>query len=110
MLRRLLAWCLASSLLVVAFATPRAQTTATPITAKPNYELAADWTAEKVRRLVFDTTVTPDPSSPTDALGLPTGYIKSPAFGTADRNRDYPVPFTGLTGGRTFRFAVGIRF
>ena len=54
--RRLLTWCLASLILVAALAAPRAQTAGTT---KPNYELAADWTAQKVGRLVFDTTVTP---------------------------------------------------
>jgi dipeptidyl aminopeptidase/acylaminoacyl peptidase len=54
--RRTITWCLAASFLVLAFAAPRAQTGNTP---KPNYELAADWTAQKVGRLVFDTTVTP---------------------------------------------------
>ena len=58
----------------------------------------------------FNTTVLPDKNGPTDALGLPTGYVQGPSFGTADRNRDYPLPFTGLTGGRTVRLAVGIRF
>src|SRR5262245_18359390 len=54
--RRLLTWSLASALFVVAFAVPRAETPTTP---KPNYDLAANWTALKVGRLVFDTTVTP---------------------------------------------------
>src|SRR5262245_59784299 len=56
MSRRTITWCLAASFLVVAFAAPGAQTVNTP---KPNYELAADWTAQKVGRLVFDTSVTP---------------------------------------------------
>src|SRR5712691_11719179 len=54
--RRLVTWCLAASFLFAAFAAPRAQTATTP---KPNYVLAADWTSQKVGRLVFDTTVTP---------------------------------------------------
>src|SRR5207244_12778842 len=54
--RRLLTWSLASALFVAAFAAPRAKTPTRP---KPNYELAANWTAQKVGRLVFDTTVTP---------------------------------------------------
>jgi len=58
----------------------------------------------------WNDEVQPDPNSPVDALGLPTGYIKGPSFGQADRNRDYPIPFTGLTGGRTLRVAVGFRF
>ena len=57
--RRFLTWSLAAAFLIVAFASPRAQSTAPSNAPKPNYGLAADWTAEKVRRLVFDTTVTP---------------------------------------------------
>jgi dipeptidyl-peptidase-4 len=56
MTRRLATWCLAMSFLAVAFATPYAESTPGP---KPNYELASDWTAQKVGRLLFDTTVTP---------------------------------------------------
>src|SRR5213596_1191354 len=54
--RRLTLWLFA--LLVIAFglATPRADNTNVP---KANYELASEWTAQKVGRLVFDTTVTP---------------------------------------------------
>ena len=54
--RRLLTWCLASALFIAAFAVPHAET---PAASKPNYDLAANWTAQKVGRLVFDTTVTP---------------------------------------------------
>jgi len=54
--RRLFTWCLVSVLFVAAFAAPRAETPNAP---KPNYDLAANWTAQKVGRLVFDTTVTP---------------------------------------------------
>jgi dipeptidyl aminopeptidase/acylaminoacyl peptidase len=51
--RSVLALCLA-----VAFATipTLAQNPAAP---KPNYDLAAQWTSEKVAKLVFDTSVTP---------------------------------------------------
>ncbi|HYM23257.1 MAG TPA: DPP IV N-terminal domain-containing protein [Vicinamibacterales bacterium] len=55
-MRRLFTWCLASVFLAAAFATPSAQISRTPT---PNYELAADWTAQKVGRLVFDTNVAP---------------------------------------------------
>ena len=54
--RRLLTWCLASALFIAAFAVPHAES---PAASKPNYDLAANWTAQKVGRLVFDTTVTP---------------------------------------------------
>jgi dipeptidyl aminopeptidase/acylaminoacyl peptidase len=53
--RRLAFWCLAASFLLAAAAAPLAQ----PSSPKPNYELASEWTTQKVGRLVFDTTVTP---------------------------------------------------
>jgi hypothetical protein len=58
----------------------------------------------------WNTTVTPDPDSPVDALGLPTGYIKGSRFRKAEANTDFPIPFQGETGGRTYRVAVGFRF
>ncbi len=53
--------------------------------------------------IAWDTTVTPDPNSPKDALGLPTGFIKSANFGKAQSNLNYPIP-------REYRFSAGIRF
>ena len=58
----------------------------------------------------FNTTIVPDESSPKDSLGLPTGFIRTPRFGQADSPRDFPAPFTGFTGGRSVRLAVGFRF
>jgi len=58
----------------------------------------------------YNTTVNPDPNSPLDAMGLPTGYIKGSQFGQATSTSAYPVPFQGQRGGRTFRVAVGFRF
>ena len=58
----------------------------------------------------WDTTVQPDPSSPLDSLGLPTGYVKGPRFGTAVSNASFPAALQGVTGGRTLRLAVGFRF
>ena len=51
--RRLLTWCLAS---VLFFGASRCRAPETPAGPKPNYDLAANWTAQKVGRLVFDTT------------------------------------------------------
>jgi hypothetical protein len=51
-----------------------------------------------------------NPTAPVDALGLPTTYTNSPAFGTARGPGDYPAPLPGETGGRTLRIAAGIRF
>src|ERR1041385_9257512 len=67
-MRRFLGPVLASAFLAAAYIAPSAQTSITPGapaprssrgTPKPNYDLAADWTAQKVGRLVFDTTVAP---------------------------------------------------
>jgi hypothetical protein len=57
----------------------------------------------------FDTTVEPDPASPVDALGLPTGYIRSASFGNARSAGNFPRSL-GVTGGRTFRMSLGFRF
>jgi hypothetical protein len=46
-------------LFVFAVPTLRAQNGAKPEAVAPNYELAAQWTTQKVSRLVFDTSVTP---------------------------------------------------
>jgi hypothetical protein len=62
----------------------------------------------------YNTTITPDPNSPLDALGLPTGYIKGENFGQAQSNTDFPGSQAGLGGevtrGRTFRVSFGVRF
>jgi len=56
-----------------------------------------------------------EPSFPTTAA-LPTRWdcrqdsSGSPRFGQADSPRDYASPFTGATGGRAIRAAVGVRF
>jgi dipeptidyl-peptidase 4 len=56
MQRRLVSWSLPIAFFALAFASPRAQTAPS---VRPNYDLAADWTAQKVGRLVFDTSVAP---------------------------------------------------
>ena len=43
-------------------------------------------------------------------VGLPTGYIKGPRFGTGTATSNYPAPRPGLTGGRTIMAAFGLRF
>jgi hypothetical protein len=58
----------------------------------------------------WDTTVTPDPNSPLDELGQPTGYIRGANFGNATAASHFPRWSTGETGGRTFRIAMGVRF
>jgi carboxypeptidase family protein len=83
----------------------------------PIYRTARPWLKFDVYNLFndlkvikYNTTVTPDPNSPLDAMGLPTGYIKGPLFGQPTSTAAYPVPFQGQRGGRTFRVAFGFRF
>jgi hypothetical protein len=63
-----------------------------------------------MKLISWNTTVQPDPSSPADALGLATGYVKGRAFGQAESNNNFPVPFNGATGGRTILLALGVQF
>ncbi len=53
--------------------------------------------------ITFNTTVRPDPNSPKDAFGLPTGFIKSVNFGKAINTGSYDTP-------REYRFSLGISF
>jgi hypothetical protein len=83
----------------------------------PIYQTARPWLKFDVYNLFndltvirYNTTVTPDPNSPLDSMGLPTGYIKGPQFGQATSTAAYPVAFQGQRGGRTFRVAFGFRF
>ena len=83
----------------------------------PVFRTASPWVKVEILNLTnnqklisFDTTVTPDPNSPLDANGLPTGFIRGPQFGQATNNTDYPVWRPGFTGGRTFLLSAGIRF
>jgi hypothetical protein len=56
----------------------------------------------------YNTTVTADASSPRDALGLPTGYTRGSAFGTA--TADWDANFPHIPRPREFRFSLGFRF
>jgi hypothetical protein len=58
----------------------------------------------------FNTAVRLDPNSPVDALGIPTGFIPDPNFGEPTSSTDYPRPYGGEVGGRTFRMSFGVRF
>jgi hypothetical protein len=73
--------------------------------------------------IAWNTTISQDPTTARDPLGLRTGFRPGNAatFGTATGNtvsnlfstaiNAYPVAFTGApAGGRTFRVAVGFRF
>jgi hypothetical protein len=83
----------------------------------PLYKSARPWVKFDVYNLFndltvirYNTTVNPDPNSPLDDMGLPTGFIKGPQFGQATSTAAYPVPFQGQRGGRTFRVSLGFRF
>jgi hypothetical protein len=83
----------------------------------PIYRTARPWLKFDVYNLFndlkvirYNTTVSGDPNSPLDSMGLPTGYIKGSLFGQATSTSAYPVPFQGQRGGRTFRVAFGFRF
>jgi hypothetical protein len=83
----------------------------------PVYKSARPWLKFDVYNVLndltvirSDTTVNPDPNSPLDAMGLPTGFIKGSQFGQATSTAAYPVPFQGQRGGRTFRVSFGFRF
>jgi hypothetical protein len=58
----------------------------------------------------WNTTVTLDPNSPVDALGIRTGFVRGANFGEATQDTDYPRPYGGEVGGRVFRMAFGLRF
>jgi hypothetical protein len=58
----------------------------------------------------FNTSIRPDPDSPLDALGLPTGFIRGDSFGKPQSTGDFPVSSAGTNGGRAFRMAFGLRF
>ena len=62
------------------------------------------------KQIAWNTTVSQNQSGPKDSLGLATTYTKGGSFGKATSNTQFPVPFQGETGGRTFRMAVGVRF
>jgi len=76
----------------------------------PFFRSLGPWAKVDVRNVLndttlirFRTTVRPDPNSPKDAFGLPTGFIKSSTFGQGRTTADYNTP-------REYRFSVGISF
>jgi outer membrane receptor protein involved in Fe transport len=81
----------------------------------PLYKTARPFVKAEVRNafnkqplIGFNRTVTPDPSSTLDSLGLPTGYVKGSAFGTPQNN--YTATEPHVPQPRTLVFAVGFRF
>ena len=62
------------------------------------------------KQIAWSTSIKANPASAKDSLGLATGYLPNAAFGTATSNNQFPAPLAGVTGGRTMRVAVGVRF
>lgn len=60
--------------------------------------------------IAWNTAVAADPNGPADANGLPAGYTPSGTFGRGTATTHYPRPRPGMTGGRTFLAALGVRF
>ena len=79
-------------------------------TARPWIKVELYNLLNNTKQIAWDTTITPDPASPLDANGLPTGYIKGARFGQATNDNQFPQPIPGTNGGRLFRMALGIRF
>ena len=62
------------------------------------------------KQIGSNTSVSLDPNSPVDALGIPTGFTEGARFGEATSVNHYPQYLPGLDGLRTFRMAFGFRF
>lgn len=70
--------------------------------------------------IAWSTTIAADPASPTDNLGIRTGFTRPATFGKASGNTVtnlnqtaipvYPQWVGGSNGGRTIRVAMGFRF
>jgi hypothetical protein len=76
----------------------------------PLYKKLNVWVKGEARNMFNSTplistniTVSPDPKSPLDSLGIPTGFIKGANFGKGTGTGNYPFP-------REYFVTVGIRF
>jgi hypothetical protein len=78
--------------------------------AKPWIEFEVLNVLNNDKLIAWDTSIAADAASALDASGLPTGYLRGSNFGRATSTAHYPRPRPGLTGGRTFIAAAGIRF
>jgi outer membrane receptor protein involved in Fe transport len=72
------------------------------------FEVLNAFSNDKV--IAWDTSISADAASALDANGLPTGYVRGANFGKATSTAHYARPRPGMTGGRTFIAAAGIRF
>ena len=62
------------------------------------------------KQIGANTTVVVDPDGPVDEFGIPTTYIEGPRFGEATSADHYPHYLPNLSGLRTFRVAMGLRW
>ena len=62
------------------------------------------------KQIRSNIAVTPDPNSPVDAVGIPTGYVEGPLFGEATSVDHFPQYIANLDGLRTFLMSLGFRF
>jgi hypothetical protein len=65
---------------------------------------------DNTKAIGFNTSIRPDPNSPRDALGLPTGFTRGTNFGHPQSTSDFPTAIGSNGGGRAFRMALGFRF
>lgn len=81
-------------------------------TIEPFFKLSVTNVTNEQGLVSFDTVVVPcttaaqagcDGQAPVDELGLPTKFVRGPAFGNARSAADYQVP-------REYRFSAGLRF
>jgi hypothetical protein len=79
-------------------------------TARPWLKLEIYNALNNSKLIAWSTAIIPDHATALDALGLPTGYRAAGNFGKAASGADFPPPFAGATGGRTFQLAFGFRF
>jgi hypothetical protein len=77
---------------------------------RPWFKLEIYNLLNNTKQIAWDRTVTPDPASPLDANGIPTGYIEGPRFGQPTAGNHFPQPYPGQNGARAIRVAFGIRF
>ena len=79
---------------------------------EPFFKLGVRNVTNEQGLIVYNSRVVPcttaeqvgcDGQIPVDELGLPTRFVRDPAFGTASSASDYQVP-------REYRFSAGIRF
>ena len=62
------------------------------------------------KQIRSNIAVAPDPSSPVDEFGIPTGFIEGPRFGEATSADHFPQYIANLNGLRTFLMSFGLRF